>query len=116
MLGAIGNSRRRACTVLIRQQEIDLIEVDQLASLLSASHPKGTVTGRVVEVAASPTSELPEGFATNDLDESETYYQARVVFDGNEKLTVGAVSRIKITARKTSLISRIRRQLEQTFR
>jgi putative peptide zinc metalloprotease protein len=124
ILCVVGDQSAREAIVLLRQQDIELIGPNQTVTLLLADKHRGAVTGRVLEVAASPSQELPKELARDGIiDPSATessqntpYYQVRVSLERTSgALPVRLTGHAQISVSSASILTRIGRFLSGSF-
>ena len=119
----VGDKTLREAIVLLRQQDIELIRTNQRVTLLLADRSRGAVSGRVLEVAASPVEDVPRELAHgglvewwNDASHSSPIYQVRVALEPTPVgLPVRLTGRARILVSHASILTRVGRFLSDTF-
>ncbi len=117
----VGDARAREAVVLVGQQNIPLVQPNQRVRFLMSDQRRGSVTGRVIEVSASPADKIPEEFVTTgwikrEADRRDTYYQVRVVLDDPEiSLPVRRIGHVRIEVSPSSIANRIGRFVSRSF-
>jgi putative peptide zinc metalloprotease protein len=119
----VGHPTEREAIVMLPQQEVELIRPNQQVSLLLADRNRASVTGRVVEVAATETAEIPaELHRAGRIEPQRTdpqttpYYQVRVAIDpSSPALPVRLTGHARISVHSASLLNRLRRFLGNAF-
>lgn len=121
VLGVVGDPDNREATLLLRQQEIELVRVNQAVSLLLPDHPRGSVRGRVVEVAGVPVTHVPSELSATGLaasvEESDfPRYQVRVRLDrSSQPLPVRLTGQAQISVESASIFKRLSRFISDSF-
>ncbi|MAI73853.1 MAG: hypothetical protein CMM01_23545 [Rhodopirellula sp.] len=119
----IGDPRTREAVLFVSQQEIELIRKGQRVHLLLDDHARGEVRGRVSELAASPSQEIPDELHrpgridAHVLDlEYNPYYEVRVVLEPTASpLPVRLTGRARVDVQNASIFHRIVRFLRDAF-
>ena len=121
LLGIVGDAHRREAFALVRQQEIELIRVGQAVNCWSASGDSHR--GRVIEIAASPTKQVPrELIAAGHIVQpspvtNDVYYRVRIELNqATNTPPVRSTARASITTKPTSILHRIVRAISTMFR
>jgi hypothetical protein len=121
VLGVVGDPVQREATLLLQQQEIELVRLNQVVSLLLPDHPRGSVTGRVIEVAGVPVTHVPSelsetGLAASVEESSLPRYQVRVRLDrSSDPLPVRLTGQAQISVESVSILRRLSRFLSDSF-
>ncbi len=123
VLCLVGDKLAREAIVLLRQQDVELIRPNQRVSLLLADRSRDSVTGRVLEVAATPLedvpSELQHGGLVDPLSAESgrtPMYQVRVSLSQQSVvLPVRMTGRARIGVSYASILSRLSRFLSDSF-
>ena len=123
LLCFVGHPTLREVEVLVRQQDVSLIEVDAKIEVLTAT---GRLSGKVISIADSPIKEIDrEYFAGGHLEPSltnpgqtrDTLYAVRARLDPTKyPPPIQSVLRAKIRVKPASLFSRIATVLADSFR
>ncbi len=123
MLCFVGDKLAREAIVLLRQQDVELIRPNQQVSLVLADRSRNTVTGRVIEVAATPLEDLPSELKHGGLLDPTSVesgqapvYQVRVSLNPESVvLPVRMTGRVRIAVINASILSRLSRFLSDSF-
>ena len=119
----IGDPVTREAVLFVSQQDIELIRKGQRVHLLLDDHAQGEVRGRVSELAASPSREIPDELRrsgrieVHDLDlESAPFYEVRVLLEPTASpLPVRLTGKARVDVQKASVFHRIARFLRDAF-
>ena len=119
----VGDKIAREAIVLLRQQDVELIRPNQRVSLLLADRSRDTVTGRVLEVAATPLEDVPSELQNGRLVDPLSVesgrtpmYQVRVsLSQASVVLPVRMTGRASIGVSYASILSRLSRFLSDLF-
>jgi putative peptide zinc metalloprotease protein len=119
----IGDPRTREAVLFVSQQDIELIRKGQRVHLLLDDHAQGEVRGRVSELAASPTQEIPDELHRSGRIEVPAvnleytpFYEVRVVLEPTASpLPVRLTGRARVDVQKASIFHRITRFLRDAF-
>ncbi|MGI9470732.1 MAG: HlyD family efflux transporter periplasmic adaptor subunit [Rubripirellula sp.] len=119
----IGDARDREAVLYIRQQDIELVQAGQRVTLLLADYESGDVRGRVSEVAATPSEEIPDELGRVGMIEvpmtnraSRPFYQVRVDLEPTvTPLPVRLTGQARVHVRPASLFHRLVRFLRDAF-
>ena len=119
----VGDKLAREAIVLLRQQDVELIRPNQRVSLLLADRSRDMVTGRVLEVAATPLEDVPSELQHGGLldplsvESGRTpMYQVRVsLSQASVVLPVRMTGRASIGVSYASILSRLSRFLSGSF-
>lgn len=122
-LCVIGDPKIREAVLFVAQQDIELIRKGQRVHLLLDDHAQGEVRGRVSELAASPSREIPEELhrsgrieVSNVNLEYTPYYEVRVVLEPTPApLPVRLTGRARVDVQHASIFHRIARFLRDAF-
>lgn len=119
----VGDPTAREAVLFVPQQDIELIRQGQRVNLLLDDHMQGEVRGRVLELAASPSREIPTELRrrgrievpVTDL-ESTPFYEVRVLVEPTASpLPVRLTGRARIDVQNASILHRIARFLRDSF-
>ncbi|MDB4749715.1 HlyD family efflux transporter periplasmic adaptor subunit [Rubripirellula sp.] len=119
----VGDPETREAVLFVPQQDIELIRQGQRVNLLLDDHAQGEVRGRVIELAASPTRDIPDELRrsgrievlANDL-EFTPFYEVRVLLEPTASpLPVRLTGRASVDVQSASLLHRIARFLRDAF-
>ncbi len=119
----VGNTTAREATVLVQQQEIDLIRPGQPVMFRLADHPRGQISGRVIVVASSPVQDIADELVNDEFanlarieSAAQPQYLVRVRLDGDaDPLPIRSTGRARIYVESASIVSRIGKFLADTF-
>lgn len=119
----IGDPKTREAVLFVSQQDIELIRKGQRVHLLLDDHAQGEVRGRVSELAASPSREIPDELRRSGrievpaLDlEYTPFYEVRVVLEPTTSpLPVRLTGRARVDVQNASFFHRIARFLRDAF-
>ncbi len=118
----VGDSTAREAVVMMRQQDVELVGINQPVTLLLADRRRGAVTGRVLEVAASPSEPIPAELKRGEridpaaVSARTPYYQVRVALDPTPiALPVRLTGHARIKVHHASILARIARFLSDSF-
>lgn len=121
VLAVVGDAESREALLLLKQQDIELIRLQQSVQLRLADCPRGSVAGRVVEVSVAPVDMVPEELiATGHVDsqhdlKKDPLYQVRVALSTNQQLPIRLVGNARVQVRSASLWQRLLRFLGDSF-
>jgi putative peptide zinc metalloprotease protein len=123
VLCMIGDPSTREAVVMMQQQEIEAIREGQVVTLLLADRRRGSVTGRVLEVATTPHDTIPVELQRTGLIQppppgaaSQPYYQVRVLLDPSATtLPIRLTGHARITVSSESIFKRVHRFLSDSF-
>ena len=119
----VGDPTVREAVLFVPQQDIELIRQGQRVNLLLDDHRQGEVRGRVLELAASPSRDIPSELRRRgrievpvaDL-ESTPFYEVRVLIEPTASpLPVRLTGRARIDVQNASVFHRIARFLRDAF-
>lgn len=119
----VGDPTAREAVLFVPQQDIELIRQGQRVNLLLDDHRHGEVRGRVLELAASPSRDIPSELRRRgrievpvaDL-ESTPFYEVRVLIEPTASpLPVRLTGRARIDVQNASVFHRIARFLRDAF-
>ncbi|MCH1440401.1 MAG: HlyD family efflux transporter periplasmic adaptor subunit [Rubripirellula sp.] len=119
----IGNPKTREAVLFISQQNIELIRKGQRVHLLLDDHAQREVRGRVSELAASPSREIPDELHRRGRIEGRVldleytpFYEVRVMLEPTASpLPVRLTGRARVDVQHASLFHRIARFLRDAF-
>lgn len=119
----IGNPKTREAVLFISQQNIELIRKGQRVHLLLDDHAQREVRGRVSELAASPSREIPDELHRGGRIEGRVldleytpFYEVRVMLEPTASpLPVRLTGRARVDVQHASLFHRIARFLRDAF-
>lgn len=119
----VGDPTAREAVLFVPQQDIELIRQGQRVNLLLDDHVQGEVRGRVMELAASPSRDIPSELRRRgrievpDTDlESTPLYEVRVLVEPTASpLPVRLTGRARIDVENASIFHRITRFLRDAF-
>lgn len=127
LLCLVGDPRRTEAVVIIDEADLPLVRVGQQVRIQLEQTPGNVLRGTIRELAAHDMESIPrELLGTGELAARiqggtatplTKTYQARVELEGQEvPLQIGAPGRAKIVVAPQSLVARVRRFLDRTFR
>ncbi len=119
----IGNPKTREAVLFVSQQNIELIRKGQRVHLLLDDHAQREVRGRVSELAASPSREIPDELHRGGRIEGRVldleytpFYEVRVMLEPTASpLPVRLTGRARVDVQHASLFHRIARFLRDAF-
>ncbi len=112
VVGLVGDPKQRVAILAVSQDEIELVRIGQPVLFMIASHPRGSITGTVTELATSPMATESD----KNLSPTSPTYQVRVRIDDKAvTLPVGLRGTASITVDRSSMIHRIARFLAGAF-
>ncbi len=119
----IGNPKTREAVLFVSQQNIELIRKGQPVHLLLDDHAQREVRGRVSELAASPSREIPDELHRGGRIEGRVldleytpFYEVRVMLEPTASpLPVRLTGRARVDVQHASLFHRIARFLRDAF-
>ncbi|QDT03158.1 Peptidase family M50 [Rubripirellula lacrimiformis] len=119
----VGDRTRREAVFYLRQQDIDQVRIGQTAILRVSGHPRGSVKGRVIQIASSPEQQLPDsliqaGLLTPSTIDSQAtpFYPVRVQIDPQvHGLPVRMIAWGQIQVEPKSIWSRLNRWSGESF-
>ena len=119
----VGDAKLREAVLFVRQQDIELIQPGQRVNLLLADYRSGEVRGRVAEVAATPSEEIPPELSRAGMIEvpvsnpaSRPHYQVRVALEPTATpLPVRLTGQARVHVQNASLFQRLTRFLRDAF-
>jgi putative peptide zinc metalloprotease protein len=122
VLCIVGDTTMREAILMLRQQDVELIVPNQPVKLLLADTIRGAVTGRVLEVAASPSEEIPAELQRSGRvnpsagSDKAPLYQVRVSLDRTSApLPVRLTGHAQVSVSSASILARIARFLSDSF-
>ncbi|MFK8114000.1 MAG: HlyD family efflux transporter periplasmic adaptor subunit [Rubripirellula sp.] len=121
LVGSVGDPTAREAMLFLHQQQIELVEPNQVVTLRLADRRKGSITGRVLNVDASPAQKMPveltaTGAIAADPLQERPLYQVRVILEPTPvPLPIRLVGKAEIEVRKASLWERLQRFLGDSF-
>ena len=121
VLCLIGDAKGREAVVLTRQQEVQAVQPDQRVTILLADRNRGSVTGTVLEVAATASEEVPAELQQTGLIDASAgddlrLYQVRVSLDPTRvTLPVRMTGMARIHVSSASIWTRLGRFLRDSF-
>ncbi len=128
VVGVLGAPNKFVANLALREQELGVVEEGQSVVLLPGQFPGKRLHGTIVEISkidsasVEPRLLLGTGWATrvdsNGVQRpAQAIYQAKVKLESHEcELLNGATCKAKIVVASSSVSSRVRRWLLQTFR
>ncbi len=117
----VGDPSQREAVVLVPQDQIEWIRTRQRATLLLADRKRGSVTGEVIEISATPIREFSEpGDRVAGVDDpialAAPRYQVRILLDETPHgLPARMTGLARISVDHSSFLARIGRFLRQSF-
>ncbi|TWU31546.1 site-2 protease family protein [Novipirellula artificiosorum] len=125
-LCTIGSANRYEAMVLLEQPEIQFVEVGQSVSIHLPNRGRGSTTGQVTEVAASPIDELPIELTSRGLIVSNdsagqtfagSFFQVRIAIDVDDlPIAIGSTGNASIDTARRSLFARICEWIRHSMR
>ncbi len=119
----VGDAVEREAVLYLRQQDIELVRIGQRVTIRVSDRSRGRVTGRVIGLASSPASELPNSLVQagwikpSTIDSIATpYYPVRVRVDRQAvRLPVRLMASAQIEVEPASFWTRARRWASDSF-
>lgn len=114
----VGQAAAREATVLLRQEQVDLVGCNQIVSIRLADYPRGRLTGRVIDVSVSPAEKIPDELmeSAETSSNSSPSFLVRVRLDDvSLAVPIRTIGHAKIYVDRQSIWRRITRFLADAF-